>query len=327
MSVWRGAAAMCMNGKRELLMILQGRPDEEKRWSVPSGEANDDETYEACCAREVWEETGYEAAVGRFLHEKGGVSRGILYKVKYYEIDIIGGTPTLHDPDELICDIAWKSAEDIEKLDLTYPEDRPFLLEYVATGTSRILYRSNPLTVRKLVPGDAGLLYTWMNEPEVLKFYGGRDQAHTMEKVQEQFYPKEDTLFRCIVEYDGKPIGYIQYDLLDEEGMQYYGLTDASAVERIFGMDQFIGEPAYWNRGIGQHLMSSMLRHLAEQHQADRVVMDPQAWNERAIACYEKSGFRKVKLLPEQEWHEGAKRDCWLMDWRRDDLEATDAKK
>lgn len=83
---------------------------------------------------------------------------------------------------------------------------------------SGILYRSNPITVRKLQPHDQNLLSKWLNDPEVLQYYGGR---------------------------------------------------------------------AFWNRGIGQHLM------------------DPQAWNERAIACYEKCGFRKVKLLPQHEWHEG----------------------
>ncbi|WP_308862204.1 GNAT family N-acetyltransferase [Paenibacillus radicis (ex Xue et al. 2023)] len=315
MYIWRGAAAICVNENKQLLMVLQGRSDEEKRWSVPSGGANSDETYEACCAREVWEETGYKVQVGSYLHEKSGVSRGTVYKVKYYEVQVEGGLPTLHDPDGLIYDIQWKSADEIEMLNLTYPEDRKFLIEYLTEGESMIRYRSNPLTVRRLTRFDASMLHKWLNDPEVLRYYGGRDRAHTPEMVQEHFYPEEDQLYRCILEYEGQPIGYIQFYLLEAEGLNYFGL-DESEGTRIFGTDQFIGEPTYWNRGIGKQLMSSMLRYLEEEHQASRVVMDPQAWNERAIACYEKSGFRKVKLLPEQEWHEGEKRDCWLMEWR-----------
>lgn len=315
MSIWKGAAAICVNENKQLLMVLQGRPEEEKRWSVPSGGAIDDETFEACCAREVWEETGYKVKVGSCLQEKSGVISETLYTVKYFEAEIVGGKPSIHDPDNLIYDIQWKAAREIEELPLSFPEDRKFLIEYLTMGDSLIVYRSNPLTVRKLTKSDEMLLHKWLNNPEVLRYYAGRDRAHTLEMIREHFYPGVDHLFRSIVEYEERPIGYIQYYLLDGEGRRYYGL-DENDEECAFGTDQFIGEPSFWNRGIGQHLMSSMLRYLVEQHQASRVVMDPQAWNERAIACYEKCDFRKIKLLPKHEWHEGEKRDCWLMEWR-----------
>lgn len=39
-----------MNEKNEFLMVLQGKVNEEKRWSVPSG---GQEELEECCVREV----------------------------------------------------------------------------------------------------------------------------------------------------------------------------------------------------------------------------------------------------------------------------------
>ena len=60
-----------------------------------------------------------------------------------------------------------------------------------------------------------------------------------------------------------------------------------------------------------------MVTFLVEQKQADLVVMDPQTWNERAIRCYEKCGFKKVALLPKNELHEGEYRDCWLIEYQR----------
>ena len=80
-------------------------------------------------------------------------------------------------------------------------------------------------------------------------------------------------------------------------------------------MDQFIGEIEYWNRGIGQKLVTSMVNYLIKHERADKVVMDPQAWNARALACYAKCGFRKVKLMKEHEQHEGKYRDCWLIEY------------
>jgi len=42
---------------------------------------------------------------------------------------------------------------------------------------------------------------------------------------------------------------------------------------------------------------------------ARKVVLDPHVTKPRAIRCYEKWGFRKVKLLPRHELHEGERRD------------------
>ena len=83
----------------------------------------------------------------------------------------------------------------------------------------------------------------------------------------------------------------------------------------VYGTDQFIGEAEYWNKGIGTQLMQSMLAYLINEKQARKVVMDPQSWNLRAIFCYEKCGFQKIKLLEKHEQHEGQMRDCWLMEY------------
>lgn len=56
-----------------------------------------------------------------------------------------------------------------------------------------------------------------------------------------------------------------------------------------------------------------MVEYLIEQKQANIVVMDPQTWNERAIMCYEKCGFKKVKIMQKHEFHEGDYRDCLLI--------------
>ena len=36
----------------------------------------------------------------------------------------------------------------------------------------------------------------------------------------------------------------------------------------------------------------------------------------RALKCYQKAGFRIIKILPEHELHEGKMRDCYLMEYR-----------
>jgi len=131
MNQWVGAAGVCINGKGQVLMVLQGKPEEEKQWSVPSGGRENDESLENCCMREVFEETGYEINVVEKLTEKQGKHGSMEYVVTYFEVEITDGTPKIQDPDGLIYDIAWKSIEQINELKLSFPEDKVFLIHLI----------------------------------------------------------------------------------------------------------------------------------------------------------------------------------------------------
>lgn len=66
-----------------------------------------------------------------------------------------------------------------------------------------------------------------------------------------------------------------------------------------------------------------MVVYLIDEKLVQKVVMDFQIWNVWVIVCYEKCGFRKIRLLREYELYEGQMRDCWLMEydkgeWRMD---------
>ncbi|MCA1062703.1 NUDIX hydrolase [Rossellomorea sp. AcN35-11] len=127
---WKGASALCMHEGR-LLMVLQGNAQEEKRWSVPSGGLEEDESFQECCKREVWEETGYLINVGKHVYTKWGNEGEISTIVHYYEADLIGGEATLQDPDQLIHKIDWISLHDIQNLHLAFPEDHSILKSYM----------------------------------------------------------------------------------------------------------------------------------------------------------------------------------------------------
>ncbi|MFD1174094.1 NUDIX hydrolase [Oceanobacillus picturae] len=135
METWEGSAGVCLNENNELLMVLQGKEDEKKTWSVPTGGKEDGETFASCCLREVWEETGYRAETIEELMVKQGKIEEIPIQVKvhYYAVKIIGGAPTIQDPDQLIHEIAWKSRKELETLDLSFPEDREFFLRTLSS--------------------------------------------------------------------------------------------------------------------------------------------------------------------------------------------------
>ncbi|WP_096155328.1 MULTISPECIES: GNAT family N-acetyltransferase [Bacillus] len=182
-----------------------------------------------------------------------------------------------------------------------------------------MLYTSGKLTVRLLEDRDKELLVKWLSDPRVLEYYEGRDNPHDLDMVNESFYDETDGVNGCLVGYNDSPIGYIQFYEVDPKYRMLYGYEDDEEI--IYGMDQFIGEVDYWNKGIGTLLVSSMVDYLSTNKKASKVVMDPQTWNERAIKCYEKCGFQKIKLLPKQEYHEGEYRDCWQIEYSTKDAE------
>lgn len=129
MKKWKGAAGVCINDNGELLMVKQGKPEESKTWSVPSGGLEDGETLEECCVREVREETGYQAEVIEKLFVKKTELEGYDIEVHYFIIRLIGGKSVIQDPDGLIHAIEWVSYESINKYELSFPEDLEFLKE------------------------------------------------------------------------------------------------------------------------------------------------------------------------------------------------------
>jgi aminoglycoside 6'-N-acetyltransferase len=178
-----------------------------------------------------------------------------------------------------------------------------------------MLVQGNKMMIRKLEEADKEMLVKWLTDPAVLKYYEGRDNPHDLKKVNQHFYSPNDETTRCLVEYEGKAIGYIQFYPLEERERMEYGYWNPGEI--VYGTDQFIGEVDYWNRGLGKQLVKGITKYLVEEKKADKIVMDPQAWNERAIACYEKCGFQKVKFLPAHELHEGEMKDCWLMEYKK----------
>lgn len=172
----------------------------------------------------------------------------------------------------------------------------------------------NNIRVRDLTENDFPIMLKWLTDERVLEFYEGRDKHFTLETIKEHFTDDwKDEAMRVIIEYNHIPIGYGQiFKMYDELYIEYeYPKSDAI----VYGMDQFIGEPEYWGKGIGTEYIKMILEFLKKERNADAVVMDPHQNNPRAIKCYENAGLKIIKELPKHELHEGVKEDCYLMEY------------
>lgn len=181
-----------------------------------------------------------------------------------------------------------------------------------------MIIEDNNIRIRTLTENDFPILYKWLTDERVLKYYEGRDKKYTLETIKEHFSePWKDEVIRVIIEYQDKAIGYGQiYKMYDELYKDYHYPKTS---EIVYGMDQFIGEVDYWNKGIGTKYIKMIFSFLKEKRNANAVILDPHKNNKRAIKAYQKAGFRIIEDLPSHELHEGKKEDCYLMEYRYDD--------
>jgi aminoglycoside 6'-N-acetyltransferase len=184
--------------------------------------------------------------------------------------------------------------------------------------SKNMLVQKEDILIRKMVDDihDYKLMAKWLTDERVLEYYEGRDNPFPLDRIIDTYQPMvkgDELVIPCIFYYKNIPIGYLQYYLLNdlpECDRKKYCLEET---DKIYGIDLFIGETNYWNKGIGSLVLSTLVKFLFEELQAVKVVTDPQEWNTRAIHFYEKCGFAKVKLLKEHELQEGKIWDCWLM--------------
>lgn len=133
MSNWKGASGICINDNREVLMVLQGPPDEEKKWGLPAGPPEGNETLEESCVREFSEVTGLtvrilkSAGVKKDSFDNADVS----VELHYFLVEVIGGEITVLKGDPWIQKIAWQPIGKLELLDLADPEEAELIKSVV----------------------------------------------------------------------------------------------------------------------------------------------------------------------------------------------------
>ncbi|MBA3922967.1 MAG: GNAT family N-acetyltransferase [Nostocaceae cyanobacterium] len=163
---------------------------------------------------------------------------------------------------------------------------------------------------------DYELMEKWRTDERVLEFYGGRDYPYYIEDVKIEYLPLirgYQKVVPCIFSYQNIPVGYLQYYALNDLSNKEKKEFSLEQTDGVYAIDLFIGEPSYWSQGIGTKVLVAVINYIFTQLSARKIVIDPYVGNHRAIRCYEKCGFVKVKILPKHDLHEGKFRDCWLM--------------
>lgn len=161
------------------------------------------------------------------------------------------------------------------------------------------------VVLRPLGPEDVEALTAMFTEPAVAPWWPHMDRAAIESDLLHHDGSKE--VFAIAVE--GDLTGVVQY--WEEDDPEY----------RHAGMD--IAVATRWHgTGVAVDALRTLARHLVEGRGHHRLVIDPALANGRAIACYEKVGFRRVGVMRRYErGADGTFHDSLLMDLLAEELD------
>lgn len=150
-----------------------------------------------------------------------------------------------------------------------------------------MIVRFDPLQEGHLV-----LLKRWLAEPHVARWWQEpSDESELRNKYLVQLRARR--IEPLVIVMNNRPIGFIQCYEACRIGGGWWEDTEPG----VFGIDQFIGDPALIGQGIGSKVILEFVRVLAERPAVRAIIADPDPTNERAIRAYERVGFIRKGLI------------------------------
>ncbi|MBN2536082.1 MAG: GNAT family N-acetyltransferase [Spirochaetales bacterium] len=171
------------------------------------------------------------------------------------------------------------------------------------------------IAFRLMTIDDLPVMHKWLNTPEVMEWYekNGMPLSRVTEKYT-KYITHELPTDAYIITYSMSAIGYIQtYLIRNHPVYERYVQSESGDA----GLDLFIGETSYMNRGPGKIIVTLFLKQIVfSSDQVKACIVGPEPNNIRAIKTYEKAGFRYYKTIkiPEEPEPE------YLMKVRREDF-------
>jgi len=150
-----------------------------------------------------------------------------------------------------------------------------------------------PVELRRANPPDADFLLEPLADEDVKPFLGPRTAA-TYDEVREEIersLAEPETFGRFVVEVDGEPAGMLGFHVVSERN-------------RIARLERLAVHPRFRGRRLADDAARLFQLHLLGELGFHRLELEIYAFNERACAHAERSGFVR----------EGRKRKAYLKD-------------
>lgn len=163
---------------------------------------------------------------------------------------------------------------------------------------------SGAWTFRRTTADDVALLFRWLNEPGVVRWWEG-DDVSTPEVVRAD-YVEDTTAEHHLALFDGEPVGWIQcYDLTTSP--EFADWAAHGVGEGTGGIDYLVGEVGRRGEGRGSSMIAAFVDQIVFGRHPEwlRAAAAPYAANVASCRALVKAGFRFVADIPDPDDADG----------------------
>ena len=178
--------------------------------------------------------------------------------------------------------------------------------------------KGEKVVLRAMTRADLPTFVRWFNDPEVTSFLGGNMWPMSLESEERWFNRRveEDALHAPLCIETIAPAG--QSGVL----IGNISLMHPSDRDRHAELGIVIGEKDYWSKGYGTDAIKTLLRYAFDELNYHKVLLRVYDFNQRAVRCYEKCGFKVEGRLRQHIFRHGQWHDEILMGVLRDEFRA-----
>jgi len=151
---------------------------------------------------------------------------------------------------------------------------------------------------------DAPDIYRWLNNSDVMRYWGLPSSSPSLTEVQRQIeaWLDGEAMFerpQCLV-----------IETLESEPIGFVALGEFKAESRSTELSLLIGEPAHWGLGFGSDALTTIADACFDDWNIRRIWARSEAFNERAHRMFRRCGFT----------HEATRRDASFFDGQFHDV-------
>jgi len=154
----------------------------------------------------------------------------------------------------------------------------------------------------------------WLNDPEVIWFTTFHSEIMSLIKEKEavENLAKSGTNFSIVTRDDDNGVG--KSGVFRNKVIGNCGFFRISEINRTADVCIIIGEKDYWGKGYGSDALRLLIKFGFENRNFNSINLRVFSFNERAIACYEKVGFKRQGTCREAVIRGNRKYDLIYMD-------------
>lgn len=176
------------------------------------------------------------------------------------------------------------------------------------------MYRGKLVRLREYTKNDIFLIKEYVNDPEV-KLYTAPNTPYLFTLEDEERWYESNSA-------NNDHYSFIIETLDTQEVLGACGVNAVDWKNRNATIGIFIGDHSYWNKGFGTDALKVLIAFIFNEMNLHKIKLCVYDFNERAIHCYKKLGFKTDGVLRDEVFKQGSYHDEILMSLLRSEFKA-----